>query len=528
MTEQEKAKESKVQNQVQSGNAPAKVKKNKKTPGVKITPEYIEEQRRLAKIRKAEKQAKQANEPQQVPADLQFIKRPILYLDGNNKDSNVDNNSGQQLSVMTYNLLAQSLIRRSLFPTNGTALKWSKRSVVLLSELQYYSPDILCLQEVDYIQFNNFWTAKFEKMGYYTEYYRFGNKNHGVAIIYRKLIFKKCEVIEHVVYDDVDTAPVAPRTATTNVGLIMQLEFLDSSKTSKKGLVLGTHHLFWHPHGTFERTRQTYVTLKAVQQFVQKRGLDSKQWYKFFCGDFNAEPYHSPYLSITRKPVYYDDVAKLVIEESVKQVFADGAGDEGGAGDDASTPADASKDGPADGQDQNQDTSEQEQPDELEAPAPAPVPVPAPTPARRAYTAAAEGAPKGVATTLSSNDEHHRHLIDDLVNLHNQIPWRAISLYSVGYKQVHPENSKSRNEPDFSNWAHTWRGLLDYIFVITEWDGLNKQAVDTPEELRANEGVILKGLLRVPPREEMSAEGQPRAGEYPSDHLAMMAVIQLT
>ncbi|GMM36574.1 RNA exonuclease [Saccharomycopsis crataegensis] len=459
--------------------AAKKEKKKKKNGGVKITPEYIEEQRRLAQIRKQQKALEKQQNGQEQPIEeaknAQFIKRPILWLD----DSPSENVT---LKIMTYNLLAQSLIRRSLFPTSGEALKWNNRSAVLLQEIQFYNPDIMCLQEVDAIQFQSFWKLEFEKMGYHHEYYRYGKKNHGVAIIYSKKYFQKSSTIKYINYDDVESYPVQARTKTTNVGLVMKLDFNEGVKCGRQGMVIGTHHLFWHPHGTFERTRQTYATLKMFLEFLNDQNLKAEDYYHFFCGDFNAEPYHSPYLSMTRKPVYYDDVAKSVIEESVTQIFSDGP-----------------------------DKAPEEPVDDPDKPK---------------YTAAAIGAPKGVPTTSSGTV--NAELIKNLIKIHNELPMRAISLYSVGYQAVHPENSTYRNEPDFSNWAHTWRGLLDYIFVISPWDITStKHDVDTVQELQVNEGIKLKGLLRMPPRSEMPDEGLPRTGDYGSDHLCMVGVVEL-
>ena len=127
------------------------------------------------------------------------------------------------------------------------------------------------------------------------------------------------------------------------------------------------------------------------------------------------------------------------------------------------------------------------------------------------------------------------NIIKQLENAHNSLNMRAISLYSIGYKQVHPENSgigNDRNEPEFSNWAHSWRGLLDYIFVISSWDVSNEdhsKCVDSIEDVENHQNIKLISLLRMPTRKEMGPEpsGQPRIGQYPSDHLCMMAKIQL-
>ncbi|CAI5027955.1 CGH_1_HP_G0099250.mRNA.1.CDS.1 [Saccharomyces cerevisiae] len=41
---------------------------------------------------------------------------------------------------------------------------------------------------------------------------------------------------------------------------------------------------------------------------------DLSHWFPFFCGDFNSQPFDTPYLSMTSKPVHYRNRAKTVIE----------------------------------------------------------------------------------------------------------------------------------------------------------------------------------------------------------------------
>lgn len=65
---------------------------------------------------------------------------------------------------MSYNILAQTLIRREIYPTNGKILKWSVRSQILLDELKHYNADIMCLQEVDKVQYEGFWVSQLEKL----------------------------------------------------------------------------------------------------------------------------------------------------------------------------------------------------------------------------------------------------------------------------------------------------------------------------------------------------------------------------
>ncbi|CDK28650.1 unnamed protein product [Kuraishia capsulata CBS 1993] len=456
--------------------------KKKKAPRRKLTPEEIEEVRKQKQEERRLKREAQAKEPQK----LAFITRDLKPIHSAPRDDQYFN-----FKIMTYNLLAQSLIRRSLFPTNGSILKWINRAPVLLSEIAYYDSDIMCFQEMDYIQYKSYWSKELEKLGYANKFYRQGVKNHGIAIFWKSKLFESVDSTFYE-YDLEDTGKVQRRTFTQNVGLIVALKFAPEvyvkyPQLTSKGLFIGTSHLFWHPFGTYERTRQTYLALKKCQEFADRvkslRGEDTSSWLKFFCGDLNSQPFDSPYLSVTSKPVKYDGRCKKVIACSTSFQYSqlraggDGEDEEGG---------NVEKFG--------------------------------------------EGQPQDPVPENFDATEEQVQLVKDMEDLHNSLPVRAISLYAVGYRHVHPENAgrdNEKGEPFFSNWAHTWRGLLDYIMLIKPWNGEPKTAVETVDEFEAENNLRLNGLLYLPTPEEMGPEpsGQPRQGQYPSDHLCIVADI---
>ncbi|CCH41733.1 putative RNA exonuclease NGL3 [Wickerhamomyces ciferrii] len=469
----------------------SKKKKGSKNP-VDITPEYIAEQRakrEAAKKAKRDELIAQGIDPDQVdtPADLRFISRPMLKIPRDENDK-PRGRKGVNVKIMTYNVLAQALIRRKLFPTSGNAVKWFKRSQVLLSEFKHYNSDILLLQEVDHVQYNSFWKSEFEKLGYNSVFNRFGDKNHGVAIFFRENMFDVTDKM-FINYDIEKSGEIQPRTITRNVGLILALKFKDRileqfPETDKKGILVGTTHLFWHPFGTYERTRQTYLILKKFQEFIHRvQVLQRGSWFRFFGGDFNAQPYDAPYLSITSKPIKYDNRCKKVIECSTSFQYSklrEGIEDEDEEG------GNIEKFG--------------------------------------------ENQPKDPVPESFTPTEEQAQIVRDMEDLHNSLPMRAISLYSVGYKLVHPENSgldNEKDEPEISNWAHAWRGLLDYIFYIAEWDLESDSQVKSLAEFEELSQVRINSLLRMPPGKEMSKHGQPHEGEYPSDHLCMIADLKL-
>lgn len=494
---------------------PEKITNKRKKKGTKkskdpstLTPEYVAEQRRLRNLKKEKKKEEliaQGIDPSNVnvPAELRFKTRDMLEIPNVSKDDDTF-----KIKIMSYNVLAQALIRRKLFPTSGNALKWSTRSQVLLSEMKHYDTDILCLQELDFIQYNSFWRKEFSNLGYDSKYYRADTKNHGLAIVYKNDKFI-CKHQSFIYYDKESSGDITPRTSTQNIGFLTCLEFTPNvlrkyPSISRNGIIVGTTHLFWHPFGTFERTRQTYLILKKFKEFRSTmnsiKGND-KGWYDFFAGDFNSQPFDTPYLSITSKPANYTDRGQLVLGCSLSYQYSKNRGvvendDDDNEGDQDDHVEEEGGNIEKFGKDQPRDPV----PDTFEA------------------------TPKQL------------QLVKKMEELHNSLDMRAISLYSVGYKLVDPQNSgldNDRNEPSFSNWAHAWRGLLDYIFVISSWDCESEvytDRVDTIEEVHQRNGVKLLSLLKLPLPKDMGPEpsGQPRTGQYPSDHLCLIAEVALT
>lgn len=461
---------------------PKKKGNTKKVPKDQITPEYIEmkrAEREEKKRLKREALIAQGIDPD-APERPKYIKRELLEVP---HVSSLDDTKGAfNFKIMTYNLLAQALIRRTLFPDNGSILKWQIRSKVLLREIKDYDCDVLCVQEIDFVQYKTFWRPELEKLGYHTKFNRGTDKNHGISIFYKRHLFNVIDTCL-VNFDTEKSGNIPPRTVTKNAGLIVALSIRsDPSKV----INVGTAHLFWHPFGTYERTRQTFVVLAKSKEFerrVQILHPEVTKVWNFFAGDFNSQPYDSPYLSITSKPITYDNRCKKVISCSTSFKFSSRREGKNGEEEEGGNIEKHGKDQPTD-------------------------PVPE----------------DFVATT------EQEALVKQIEALHNQLPLRAISLYSVAYKLVDPENSgidNDRNEPFFSNWAYKWRGLLDYIFFIKEWDiDTDKRHIDDLESFEVENDIRINRLFKMPHPDEMD-KGQPRENEYPSDHLCMIADITL-
>ncbi|EMG50201.1 NGL2 RNA exonuclease NGL2 [Candida maltosa Xu316] len=463
-----------------------------------LTPEYILEQRRLRELRKEQiRKEKEALGLLPPPEKDLFLKRPLLEV-------SKPKPGFPSIKIMSYNLLAQTLIRREIYPTNGKILKWYIRSNILLDEMKYYDADIMCLQEVDKVQYNSFWSGQFENLGFGSKFYRYNTKNHGCVIVYRKTKFE-CKNQSFIKLDqdlnqtDEEQKLPEARIATNNIGFMAYLHFQPDfvkqfpSLEDANGIIIGTTHLFWHPFGTYERTRQMFMLLYKFKEF--KHTLDiildnKKKFYSFFTGDFNSEPFDAPYRAITTKPIKFSGRSRTVLGCSLSYTY--------------------SKDRSLDDEEEEAQLDEEELEHER------------------------DNNPDDPEPDVYVPTSEQEQLMDGLEDAHNDLDVRAISLYSAGYKLAHLENSKNpghRNEPAFSNWVDKWNGMLDYIFLLVPWNKVDDYSdkIDSPEELAATYNVNLVKLLRLPTPAEMGPppSGQPRLHQYPSDHLCIMAEVQL-
>ncbi|KAF9097251.1 hypothetical protein BGX23_009370 [Mortierella sp. AD031] len=239
---------------------------------------------------------------------------------------------------MTYNLLAQALVRRDMFPhATQKALRWKFRKQNILQEFLGFAPDLACLQEVDF--WDEVYYPALTKAGYETAYHKNHNKKHGCAIIWRKTRFEKVEQ-KSLEYDENGQ----PTFTTGNVGLMVALKPLkqsaknpdpnadmvlpdedeehDDSTNGQEtelpgGILVATTHLFWRPDGSYERLRQASILLDKVQEWNK-----DLNYTILLGGDFNTTPRDAAYRAMTRNEMPPQQIPNLQrwLEEEVARV----------------------------------------------------------------------------------------------------------------------------------------------------------------------------------------------------------------
>ncbi|KAL4604122.1 hypothetical protein ACB092_10G170300 [Castanea dentata] len=213
-------------------------------------------------------------------------------------------------SVLTYNILADSLSINALEYCPRWALAWEYRQEILLEEIIKYDADILCLQEVQCDHFENFFEPELKKLGYSVMYKkRTGSglflgeteksTNHGCATFYQSKLFK--EIMKYELEFDKEASSVVnalePKikfngshrlTSKDNVALVVVLESLQNGSNRdafQSRICVANIHTHWSKG-------HEDVTLFQVVHLVN--GLDkiaqSQQIPLIICGDFNSRP----------------------------------------------------------------------------------------------------------------------------------------------------------------------------------------------------------------------------------------------
>ncbi|KAF8676612.1 hypothetical protein AX14_004870 [Amanita brunnescens Koide BX004] len=231
-----------------------------------LTPEQLalREQRR---VRKLEVKPSSAAPDDESDGGL-IVRRPWISLG----DGQKLNENGLRIKILTFNLLAQCLVRRELFPTSQ-CLKANQRVPMLHKEILSQRPDIMCLQEVDRLEE----LIPVLDRAQYSHYYGAGpGKKHGCLIAYKQTLFTK--VSDYLVtYDDEEVRVTGDDRVrkgrsfqTRNIGIIVALK---SNGNNSRGVVIATTHLFWHPKYTYERARQAGILVREIVKYQSRMGI---------------------------------------------------------------------------------------------------------------------------------------------------------------------------------------------------------------------------------------------------------------
>lgn len=193
------------------------------------------------------------------------------------------------ISVMTYNILSDKYATQQQYGYCPTwALQWEYRRDKLLEEIQQYSPDIICLQEIEKGVYNRDFKAFLSELNYNGIYSQKGRAKHmyadqqehvdGCAVFYKNDIFKP--VLQHTVefsrtackvVDGCDNSEtLINRTITKdNIGLLILFEIQSQQNnihSSPKHVLVANAHLHWDPEFCDIKLVQTIILMNHIHK----------------------------------------------------------------------------------------------------------------------------------------------------------------------------------------------------------------------------------------------------------------------
>jgi len=296
----------------------------KETPSA----EEIEEKRRQrAEKKRIEAEKKEADERGgPSPSDSQFY-TPRRWVAKRNVKKEANGSATRTLRVLSWNILAQGLVRRKLFP-GSDCLKWKEREEGLCAEMRSHDWDIAAFQEVDKIEVHG---PNIEKTGRkYLHNKGYASKQHGLMISWRvkadrssagpsRLTFRDEPAGSKTIYFDLECvgSKVEGRKGmsrvTRNIALFAALA---DAEDDAKGVIVATTHLFWHPQHAYERVRQTGLLKRALSEWRDEHAA-WKDWPMILAGDFNDQPHSATYKLMTGEALTAHNCEELQISSVV-------------------------------------------------------------------------------------------------------------------------------------------------------------------------------------------------------------------
>ncbi|ADV25600.1 Hypothetical Protein CGB_M3420C [Cryptococcus gattii WM276] len=498
------------------------------------TPEQIA----LAERRRAERTAKKAaavagkveptEEEMLAMEKRKFLKREWIDVPGKGQEDK-GGMQGKKAKIITWNLLAQTLVRRELFP-GSDCLRWADRKPMLLAEFVHHSSnDIICLQECDKLP--DFLPALPQH-----DYIKGTGpgKLHGLVVLYRKDRFSlRQSRLIHLDFEEIHPRPgnltagedgdesleeVRRRRGgsrqTKNVGLLVALEGKDG-----EGVVIATTHLFWHPKFVYERVRQALLLVRAIRCFQKANNCTT--WPVVLAGDLNTQPSeatyqllispHSPlpqrYLDeISQSRLVHDSLAKIPLTPPEIPSSASEPPSTTGTG--ATTPAITNRT-ETDKDAENEDLDDK-------------------STANTRSPRLSDGLPTALelvelfkAEFPLINGDGYQH--EGAKSAYGSTQWKEgkrIDGFNDRKGFEDGEKVNGGNEPGWTCFTPLFRLTLDYLLVLPPVNPSSFLTTSSVSSTSATSGVEIRKVM-LPPKASDLGEGLPRKGICASDHVAV-------
>jgi CCR4-NOT transcription complex subunit 6 len=229
-----------------------------------------------------------------------------------------------RVRVMAYNILADAYATHDRYAYCPTwALVWSYRRMKIIKEIAESKADLVCLQEIETGEFQDFFQEALSKHGYSgifkprSRAYTAGINTYkvdGCAIFYRtaKLALVQDQVIEFqrlalarhsTITSDDDRSGHERLLSRDNIAIVAVFELLEDKPPARPGrhqkppppqrVIVCNTHVHWNPELCDVKLMQTQMMMEELMTLRSKLRAESpssKPIPMIVCGDFNSEP----------------------------------------------------------------------------------------------------------------------------------------------------------------------------------------------------------------------------------------------
>ncbi|XP_064622966.1 protein angel homolog 2-like isoform X2 [Lineus longissimus] len=247
-----------------------------------------------------------------APGKYTWLRRQWISI-----DSGREHPKGLDFSVMSYNVLAQSLLeehRDMYHHCEPSFLNWEYRRKELIEEIKFFHPDVICMQEVQGDHYYDFFAPKMKKLGYQGVYKkRTHEKVDGCATFFNERKFA-LEIAMPVEYFNSEH----PLLDRDNVGLVVLLKLVPRVRVSPRKkrhetvastdarLCVANTHLLFNPRRGDVKLAQLCILLAEIDKIAAKPDF-SGHHPVILCGDFNLCPLSPLYHFLVGKSLNLKD-----------------------------------------------------------------------------------------------------------------------------------------------------------------------------------------------------------------------------
>jgi CCR4-NOT transcription complex subunit 6 len=216
--------------------------------------------------------------------------------------------AGLAFRVCCFNVLAENYAspeRVAYCPS--WALAWTYRREVIVSALLQCDADVLCLQEVESLQYRDFFVPKladFDSVFLPKSRVRNSDKPDrvdGCATFFRRSRFTLVRE-HHIEYQSVamkrykefdDERALQRLLGRDNVALLVALRF---NQAPQQVVIVSNTHIHWNPQMCDVKLMQVALMVERIEQFARELGFTpTKPPPLVVCGDFNMTPESGAY-----------------------------------------------------------------------------------------------------------------------------------------------------------------------------------------------------------------------------------------